>query len=190
MANPTEDHWQVAKRVLRYLAGTRALGIVYTKGAGGAEAFGDSDFAADMNTRKSRSGTVILKNGGAILWSSKLQATVATSTCEAECSSGAAVVRQALWFRLLLSELNGVVEPMPVYCDNQSALTLMREHAVGIGGRKHIDIAYMFVREHIMRGDVIMSYVRTDEQFADIFTKALPAPKFEELRSAVGVREF
>jgi hypothetical protein len=37
---------------------------------------------------------------------------------------------------------------------------------------------------------VIMSYVRTDEQFADIFTKALPAPKFEELRSAVGVREL
>jgi hypothetical protein len=144
-----------------------------------------------MNTRKSRSGTVILKNGGAILWSSKLQAMVATSTCETECSGGAAVVRQALWFRLLLSDLNGVVEPMPVYCDNnnQSALTLMREHAVGIGGRKHFDIAYMFVREHVMRGDV-MSYVGTDEQFADIFTEALPAPKFEELRSAVGVREL
>jgi hypothetical protein len=125
MANPTEDHWQAAKKVLRYLAGARALGIVHTKGAGGAEAFGDSDFAADMNTRKSRSGTVILKNGGAVLWNSKLQATVATSTCEAESSGGAAVAHQALWFRLLLSELNGVVEPMPVYCDNQSALTLM-----------------------------------------------------------------
>jgi hypothetical protein len=61
---------------------------------------------------------------------------------------------------------------------------------VGIGGRKHIDIAYMFVREHVMGGDVSMSYARTDEQFADIFAKALPAPKFEELRSAVGGREF
>jgi hypothetical protein len=85
----------------------------------------------------SRCGTAILKNGGALLWSSKLQTTVATSTCEAEINSGAATVRQALWMRMLLVDLSGRMEPISVHCDNQSALVMMTEHAAGVGGRKH-----------------------------------------------------
>jgi hypothetical protein len=68
MAAPTKEHWQVAKRVLSYLAGTASIGIIYTKGGGAAEAFGDADYAADIDTR--RSGSLVKKNGGALLWSS------------------------------------------------------------------------------------------------------------------------
>jgi hypothetical protein len=61
-----------------------------------AAAYGDSDYAGDTDTRKSRSGVVIVKNGGALTWGSKMQSTVATSTCDAECVSGAEAVKQAL----------------------------------------------------------------------------------------------
>jgi hypothetical protein len=154
MQAPTVQHWRAAKRVLRYLKGTKKLGIVYTQGGGAAEAYGDSDYAADTDERRSRSGVVIVKNGGALTWRSRLQTTVALSTCEAEINSGAAAARDALWVRLLLGELDGKVQCMPLYCDNQSALAMMREYAAGTGGRKHVDIAYQFVRNRVMRGEI------------------------------------
>jgi hypothetical protein len=58
MSEPTKEHWFRAKRILRYLTGTKEFGIVYTKGKSDVVAYGDSDHAADVDTRKSRSGTV------------------------------------------------------------------------------------------------------------------------------------
>jgi hypothetical protein len=97
MQAPKVEHWKGVKRVLRYLKGTAALGIVYRTGGGGAVAYADSDFAMDPDSRRSRSGVIILLSGGPVIWTSKLQATVAMSTCEAEISSGAAAAREALW---------------------------------------------------------------------------------------------
>jgi hypothetical protein len=59
----TEEHWRGAKRVMRYLAGTKQLGIVYVTGGAGTMAYGDSDHAADVDKRKSCSGTVSIKSG-------------------------------------------------------------------------------------------------------------------------------
>jgi hypothetical protein len=189
MQAPTVQHWQGAKRILRYLKGTKKHGIVYLQDGGAAEAYGDSDFAADTDERRSRSGFVVIKNGGALTWSSRLQTTVALSTCEAEINSGAAAARDALWVRLLLGELDRELRCMPLYCDNQSAIIMMREHAAGTGGRKHVDIAYQFVRNRVMRGEISISFVESAGQLADMFTKALPAPTLERLRGMIGIRE-
>jgi hypothetical protein len=115
---------------------------------------------------------------------------VALSACEAEINSGAAAARDALWVGLLLGELDGKVQCMPLYCDNQSALVMMREYAAGIGRRKHVDIAYQFVRNRVMRGEISVSYVESAGQLADMFTKALPAPTLERLRGLIGIKEI
>jgi len=78
-----EDHKRAAKEVLRYLRGTTRLGVVY----GGSEplqVFADTDWAGDIDSRRSTTGFVFTCNGGPIAWASKRQSTVATSTAEAE----------------------------------------------------------------------------------------------------------
>ncbi|XP_058106925.1 secreted RxLR effector protein 161-like [Magnolia sinica] len=72
MASPTELHLQAAKRVLRYLKGTVDLGIFYQKeGNGELMAYTDSDYAGDINNKKSTLGYVFLLSEGAVSWSSK-----------------------------------------------------------------------------------------------------------------------
>ena len=85
MASPTELHLQAAKRVLRYLKGIVDLGVFYrNEGNGELMAYTDSDYAGDVDDRKSTSGYVFLLNEGAVSWSSKKQSVVALSTIEAE----------------------------------------------------------------------------------------------------------
>ncbi|XP_047181334.1 secreted RxLR effector protein 161-like [Vigna umbellata] len=72
MANPTKTHWSAAKQILRYLKGTTEFGILYKKGEKlTLVAYTDSDFAGDINDRKSTSGFVFMLGTGAISWSSK-----------------------------------------------------------------------------------------------------------------------
>ena len=85
MASPTELHLQAAKRVLRYLKGTVDLGVFYrNEGNGELMAYTDSDYAGDVDDKKSTSGYVFLLNEGAVSWSFKKQSVVALSTIEAK----------------------------------------------------------------------------------------------------------
>ena len=86
MMNPTSDHWIASKRVLRYLKGTIDFGLVYVKGVKNLNVIGysDSDFAGDVEDRKSTSGQVFFLGGLPITWNSLKQKVVALSLCEAE----------------------------------------------------------------------------------------------------------
>ena len=80
---PTPGHWSAAKRLLRYLNGTRNLGIRYF-GSSPLTGFSDSDHAGDVESRRSRSGVICMMNNGPVLWLSQKQSLVCTSTCQAE----------------------------------------------------------------------------------------------------------
>ena len=190
MSSPKEHHWQAAKRVLRYLAGTPDFGLVYVKGQETFVAYCDADFAGDLDNRKSTSGGVIIKSKAAVDWLSKLQSTVATSTCESECNSGKIVAQEGLWVRRLQGEISGQVGPLPLMCDNQSALVLMGQPLSGLSSKKHVEVAFQFVRDRVMRGDVQLSFVPTETMWADVFTKPVPAPRFEQCRKAIGVMKY
>jgi hypothetical protein len=66
--------------------------------------FCNSDYAADMDTKKSRSGYVFFVNGGAVAWASSKQGCVATSSTEVEC----AATKQAVWLRSFLADIHCV----------------------------------------------------------------------------------
>ena len=184
---PTEDHWTALKHVLRYVHGSEGYGINF---GGGAPLIGycDSDYAGDADTRRSTTGYVYLLNGGAISWNSKLQPTVAASSCEAEYMAAAAATKEALWLRKLLQDLGMGCQTVKILGDNQGALKLLK-HPIAHARSKHIDVMHHIARERANRGEIEFEYCATDEMMADAFTKALPGTKFDTCRLGIGVRE-
>eukprot|EP00877_Chromochloris_zofingiensis_P001915 jgi/Chrzof1/11724/Cz06g07040.t1 len=156
MSCPTTVHWQAAKGVLRYLGGTLDYGITFGSDSNDLIGYCDADYAGDTDTRKSTSGYIFILHGGAITWSSKRQATVAASTTEAEYMAAAAAVKEALWLRTLLSELQLDIDNITIMADNQSAIKLLR-NPISSMRTKHIDVAYHFARERVVRKEVVFS---------------------------------
>ena len=129
-----------------------------------------------------------MMNGGPVSWRSKLQTTVSLSTTEAEYVAGVDAGKEIKWMRNLLLELGyGVSGASPLLMDNQSAIQVSKnpEHH---GRMKHLDLAHYWLRDEVSKGSIQVEYVPTQEQLADIFTKPLPRPTVDTLRSKMGLR--
>ena len=159
IAQPCTVHWEAAKGVLRYLAGTANFGITYKGSDLTIQAYSDADYAGDLDTRRSTTGFVFIMNGGAISWSSKRQPTVAVSTTEAEYMAAAQAVKEALWMRKLMLDLNLSGGTISIKADNQSAIKLLKNPLTSMRS-KHIDVIYHFARECVsrQRGQVSMPH--------------------------------
>lgn len=151
--------------------------------------YADADYGGDLNSRKSTSGYIFKLNNseGVISWKAMLQRIVAISTVEAELISAKEAVKEAIALRRLLEDLHYVQKvPTIIYEDNQGTIHLTKNQ-VRSSRTKHIDIAYNFVYEKVQERTVVLKYVPTKEQIADIFTKALPREPFEKFRRQLGL---
>ena len=187
--DPGEEHWTAAKRVLRYLKGTRDLALTY----GGPEdwddvleSYSDADWASN-DDRKSISGFTFLLGGGAVSWSAKKQPIIALSSTESEYIAATHSSRHLIWLRSLLAEL-GHDQPSPslLYMDNQSAMALAQDDQFH-PRTKHIDIRYHFIRYLIKSGAIALVYCPTQDMIADIMTKGLARPLNDKHRTGLGV---
>ena len=123
-----------------------------------------------------------------VSWSSKRQNTVSHSSAEDEYRAVANAVAEASWLHQLLAELHTPLrQAILVYCDNISTV-YMSSNPIQHQRTKHIEIDLHFVRERVALGAVRVLHVPTTSQFADIFTKGLPASVFTEFRSSLNVR--
>jgi hypothetical protein len=191
MSKPKQQHWNALKGVLRYLRGTSELGLLYCRNAGCIIGYSDADYAGDPVMRRSTSGYLFLNAGAAIVWGSKLQTTVAASTCEAEFIAGARAVKEALSLRKLIFDLSGKWQAVKILMDNQSALVLIKNPAAGAQNRtKHIDVAYNFARHRVQVGQIEACFVPTQKMIADIFTKQLPGPSYRMHKENLGLRKW
>ncbi|XP_048127806.1 secreted RxLR effector protein 161-like [Rhodamnia argentea] len=141
MEHPTELHMQAAKRIFRYLQGTKSFGLFHKEGAM-PDLFGftDSDYAGDVDDIKSTFGYVFMLGSGAVSWSSKKQSIVTLSTTEAEFVAATSCDCQAIWLRKILEELQfKQQEATTIYCDSSSAIKLSK-NLVLHGRSKHIDV--------------------------------------------------
>ena len=125
-SNPSIDHWKAAKKVLRYLQGTKDYMLTF-KRYDQLEVIGytDSDFSSCLDSRKSTFGYLFMLVEGAISWKSAKQSVIAASTMEAEFVACYEAMIHALWIRNFISKL-GVVDtitkPLKIYCDNSAAV--------------------------------------------------------------------
>lgn len=190
--NYDESHWRAAKRILRYLKGTRSFGLLFcdNRANNGLVGYSDADYAGDIVTRRSTSGYVFLLNGNCVVWSSKRQSTVSLSTTEAEFIAANEASREAIWLRKLLSDIGRkCVGPTTLLMDNQSAIKLTRNPEFHCRS-KHIDVRYQFICEKVRDGLIDTIYVNTNDQYADVFTKALSFVKFNLMRTKINVTEL
>jgi hypothetical protein len=187
MSNATDAHWTAARGVLKYLAGTTTVGINFGAGDSTIIGYCDADYAGDLDSRRSTTGYVFLLHGGAISWSSRLQPTVAASTTEAEYMAAAAAVKEALWLRKMGFDMNLPSNTININCDNQATLSLLK-NPVSSARSKHIDVLHHLARERVARQEVSFSYISTNDNVADHFTKPLSDNKFVTSRTGMGVR--
>jgi len=175
--------------VLKYLINTVHLGIEYKFGGNKSQLIGysDADYANDLETRRSVTGYAFFFENGLISWASQRQKLVTLSTTEAEYVAAASAVKEAIWLKRLLNEIECRVEdPTILYVDNLSAIRIIKnpEHHKRT---MHIDIRYHFIRERVEKREVSVHYIPSEQQRADILTKSLPRDNFERLRESLGL---
>ncbi|KAL5854235.1 hypothetical protein ACOSQ4_004037 [Xanthoceras sorbifolium] len=175
LAASTETHWKACKRLLRYLKGIASFGLLFKPATEMHLAvYSDADWDSCVDDSKSTSGCCVFLDGNLINWSSKKQTVVAHSSTEAEYRALAQACAEVLWVQSLFSELGLTVPSCAIiWCDNTSAASLAH-NTVFHARTKHREIDVHFIREKIASKQLIVQYVPTELQKADIFTKALP----------------
>jgi hypothetical protein len=180
-SKPEPRHFASAKRVLRYLKGTKDFRLKY----GGVnkdlplQGFTDSDWGGDPSTRASVSGYCWFFAGGPISWSAKKQVCIALSTTEAEYVAMTRALQEGIWLENNLTQLRiDIPSPICIKSDNKSTIALA-DNGISHNRTKHIDIRYHFIHSHIDSKTFILSHIPGTENPADLFTKPLPRANLE-----------
>ena len=112
-------------------------------------------------------------------WTSKLQASVALSTAEAEVNACTVAVQELSYVCGVLSELGVVVvKPVSVFVDNQACIALSK-HSIHHNKTKHFAIKTCFLQEKTEKGEILLEFLPTDRMPADLLTKPLGKIKTE-----------
>jgi hypothetical protein len=141
----------------------------------------DADHASCRVTRRSHMGVLILVNQSPILWLSKRQNTVETSTFGSEFIALKCAVEMMEGLRYKLQMLGVPLEGLAnVFCDNESVVknSSMPESTLK---KRHNAIAYHHCREAQGAGIICFAFEPGKTNITDLFTKLLPAPRLKEL---------
>eukprot|EP00253_Pinus_taeda_P012506 PITA_12506 len=157
MQKPCEGHWSAAKRVLRYLKGTQDFGIKYTQ----VDEFNVIGYSnSDFDGDKET---------------------------EVSTLGYAEATKEIVWLRKLLEDLPvKQVQSTPLMIDNTSAIKLAKNPKFH-DRTKHINTKYHLIRHHVEAKTIHLRHCSTNEQIADIFTKALGREKLERFRMMLGL---
>lgn len=181
MHDPCEGHLLALKRVIRYIQGTKQLGLQLLRQQKlTLTAYTDADWGGCPTTRCSTSGYCLYLGNNLVSWSAKRQPAVSRSSAEAEYKGMANAVAEACWLRNLLMEMgNPLQQATLIYCDNVSAVYLST-NPVQHQRTKHIEIDIHFVRKKVKMGEVRVMHIPSTLQYADIFTKGQPMTLFTD----------
>nr|GEZ13840.1 hypothetical protein [Tanacetum cinerariifolium] len=147
---------------LMYLKGTPSLGLYNPKCLGfDLKVYSDSNYVGCNMDRKSTSAEA---------------GYVATTGC---CAN-------ILWMKSQLTDYDIHYKMVPIFCDNINAIFIFNNPFLH-SRTKHIDIRYHFIKDHILKGDIELHFIRTEYQLADIFTKPQDEPTFTRLKAELGM---
>lgn len=198
------EHWQAAKRIVKYLSVSNKLSIKYTKGVRDLEVFSkavincetkegieakiyaDADWAGDNKDRISYSGYVFILTGGAIGWQSHKQKAVSTSSRNAEFISMDDAVKELLFIKGLFDEIIDNKNPIVLYSDSQSAIKSLNKGSLD-HKNKYVEVRFNEIMQESKAGNVIVKYKCSEDMVADILTKSLGKVAHERCLRGLGI---
>ena len=189
-SNPGIEHWTAAKKVMRYLQGTKDYMLTYRE-SGHLDLIGytDADFAGCQDSRKSTSSYIFMLASCAVAWKSTKQTLTVSSTMEAEFVACYEATKQALWLKNFSSGLrvmDTVPKPIKLLCDNAAAVFFSKNNKSG-SRSKHIDIKYLVVRENVRESKIIIEHIGTLLMVEDPMTKGLPPKLYKSHVDRMGL---
>ena len=152
------------------------------------EGYVDSDFAGEVDHRRSTTGYVFTMAGTVISWMSQLQKIVTISITEAKYVAVTKSSKELIWLQNLLAEL-GFDQVMNVlHSDSQSAIHLAKNSAFH-SRTKHIDLRYHFIRSLIEEGVLKLVKIAGSLNPTDMLTKPINTEKLELFGTSAGLQE-
>jgi hypothetical protein len=183
--NPTVKHLQGVETLGRYLKGTVSATMKFGGTDKNIKLFGYCDAShLPHGDSKPRLGYCFFLNNesGTILARSFKDKSVSHSSCESEVKAIDETIRQAIWLRGFLEELGfPQLEPTVIYTDSQSAQALINSFNVN-NNSAHLVMRLNYLHEVVTRGIIVLKYIDTLNQVADVLTKLLPIHSHEHFR--------
>ena len=194
VSDPTNVDYYQLKRVVRYLKGTRNLGLLFVRSGTPNpqwrdifKVYADASYADCIKTRRSRTGIVMEFNGTPILWLSKKQSIVAISTMEAEYIAASFASQLTMFIRGVLKDLGFDLKgPTTLFEDNKACIDLANNPETSQRS-KHIDVRFHYIRDHVRNQNIILESCPTSDMKADLLTKPLERITFEKLRNSMNM---
>ncbi|GKA55070.1 putative ribonuclease H-like domain-containing protein [Tanacetum coccineum] len=184
---PKTSHLHAVKRIFRYLKGKPKLGLWYPRVSSfDLEAYSDSDYAGANLDRKSTTGGCQFLGRRLISWQCKKQTIVATSTTEAEYVAVANCCGQVLWIQNQMLDYGFNFMNIKIYIDNESTICIVK-NPVFHSKTKHIEIRHHFIRDAYEKKLIQVLKIHTDDNVADLLTKAFDVSRFNFLLVNIGM---
>ena len=188
MQAPKDHHWRMVDRVLSYLNGSPGQGVwMGCNGSTEVVGYCDADWAGDRADRRSTTGYCTFIGGNLVTWKSKKQKVVSCSSAEAEYRAMLKLTNELVWIKGILKHIEiEQVAPMTMHCDNQAAIHIA-SNSVFHERTKHIEVDCHKVRQMIVLGVILPCYTRSEDQLADVFTKAARMKTMESIYIRLGL---
>jgi len=180
----TEDDIAKLERLIKYVNGTRELGIIMEPGDGPfrIKAYIDASYGVHADA-KSHTGS--LGSGAPLMASSKKQRLVTKSSSEAELVGRSDGATPVIHMRDFLIAQGYDVGPAIIFQDNKSTIALAEKGRSTSQRTRHINTCYFFIKDRIESGELELQYLPTEQMIADLLTKPLQGEKFRVLRDAL-----
>ena len=197
-STPTLRHWNGVKHLLRYLRGTSDRGLFYSK-VPKPELLGytNAGYLSDPHKARSQSGYVFTCGDTAVSWRSVKQTMVATSSNHSELLAIHEVSRECMWLRSMIQHIRDSSGLSPIsntatslYEDNAACISQLKGGYIKGDRTKHISPKFFHTHEIQNNGEIGIQQIRSSDNLADLFTKALPAVTFKKFLRQIGMRRL
>ena len=201
MLAPTMRHFRMLKRVLRYKAGTRNLGLHYARvpplHTSALVAAVDSDWGGCIESRLSTTGYLESIHDTPVYWRIKRQTVVTLSSGEPEYVALSTCAKDVSWIRKFFTEVctqtawseSNTIAPTTVEIDSTAGSSIANSQNMSVRN-KHISLKYHHVRELIKNGVILLKYVPTNAQVADGLTKSMDSAKVRKMIMVMRLKSF
>lgn len=189
VSKPSMYDWNELKRVLRYLKGSNNLKLYLSSNEEqDLTGYADANWGENRDDGKSNSGYLFKLNGGTISWCSRKQKCVALSSTEAELIALTEAVKESIWLKKLLKEIDfKIQDKIVIFEDNESTRKIIMTDKQS-NRTKHISVRYHFIRDLVKKNEISIDYCPSDDMIADTLTKPLSRVKFQKFRDLLGIR--